>query len=138
MPVIVRITVEGVGEAISYLQSVDADLRGALQDTMSQFGSDSQDFMKEATPARKGTLRSGDALAQGDMQFTLSNVVYYAGWRNFGHNTPRGWHTRHGYRLAKKRSFVEGAHFYEKTTEYIKGEALQRVQAAVESAIGGG
>jgi hypothetical protein len=54
------------------------------------------------------------------LSFTLNNTTKYYEWVDKGHMTPRGWRTRRGYRLAKRRSRVPGQHMTEKAVQFIE------------------
>lgn len=127
----VTIAFEGIDTVISNLDKIGQKTEQNIQDITAKLGTDAQDVMREHTPERKGRLREGDALDVGKFEFTIFNEVYYAGWRNWGHMTPRGWHTRRGYRPAKRRSHVEGAFFLEQAVEFVEKEIIDRLGKAV-------
>lgn len=129
----VRVTIEfeGLDQVIGNLDRIGKTTEQNIQTITAKLGADAQDVMREHTPERTGRLRKGDSLDVGKFEFTLFNEVYYAGWRNWGHMTPRGWRTRHGYRPAKRRSHVEGSFFLEQAVDFVEQEILDRLGKAL-------
>lgn len=119
----VKITVQwdGLQEALERLDSMEERAPESLQSRLHAFGEDVEQVWRDNTPRRTGKLQGGDSVEPDGLSLTLNNDVYYFDFVDKGHWTPRGWHTRHGYRPAKRRSHVEGREITTKTTEFIEG-----------------
>lgn len=123
----VTITFEGLDEAISHFAQIPDQSRANLIKKTASFSKTAETAWKGVTPVRSGRLQGGDVADASDLTITFMNGVYYYVFRDQGHMTPRGWHTAHGYRLAKRRSHVGGAFMTDRLVEYIEsniGEAL--------------
>lgn len=129
----VIVTFEGIDEVIGNLSATGEELQTNITEAMAQLSADTQDEWQAATPVRTGRLQAGDKASASGMSFTLANSVFYYSLRDKGHMTPRGWRTKHGYRPAKKRSHVAGAHMSDRAIGYIKGELMNRLGKAVSS-----
>jgi hypothetical protein len=134
MGIRVIISFEGIDEVIGDIEGWGEHIETNIEEAMAELATDTQEAWQEATPRRTGRLQEGDKATPEGMSFTLANPVYYYGWRNDGHATPRGWRTRHGYRPAKKHSFVKGARMSEAAIHFVRGELMQRLGKAVSSA----
>lgn len=121
MPVSVRITFQGLEETIARLTEIEGKAGDNLVKQAAALAKDTESYWKQVTPRGKtGRLQEGDRVEPSGLSFRLNNVVRYYGWVDEGHNTPRGWRTKHGYRLAKRRSHVAGREMTPKTIEFIK------------------
>lgn len=123
----VTISFNGLDEAISHFAKIPDQSRANLVKKTANFGGSARTFWQGATPVRSGRLKGGNVADVSDLTITFMNDVYYYTFVDTGHMTPRGWHTRHGYRLAKRRSHVEGKFMTDKLVDFIKsniGDAL--------------
>lgn len=116
----VIITIEGLDEVLNRLDEIGKKAGENVQQITQQFARDSEQFMQEVTPVRTGRLRQGDKAEAQGLSFTLQNGEKYYPFVSDGHMTPAGWHTRRGYRPAKRRSHVAGKHITEQTVQYIE------------------
>ena len=127
----VTITIEGVETVLSNLETIGKKIESNIQDITATLGADALDVMRERTHVRTGQLREGNTLNVGHFSFTLSNRVRWARFIEFGHMTPRGWRTKHGYRSAKRRSQVGPYPFLEPAVEFVDEVILERLGKAV-------
>ena len=128
----VTIAFEGIDTVISNLDKIGKKTEQNIQDITEKLAVDTQDAWQAATPRRTGRLQEADKAKTGHFSFTLENPTYYYFWRDEGHNTPRGWRLPGGgYRVAKRRSHVEGAFMTEKAVEFVEAEILDRLGKAV-------
>lgn len=111
---------EGLEETISYLSALEDKIPHNLETQTKELATDTERVWKQATPRKSGRLQEGDNVEPDGMSFTLNNSTKYYPFVSDGHNTPRGWRTKHGYRAAKRRSYVQGKHMTEKATEFIE------------------
>ena len=128
----VIVTFEGLDTVLSNLERYETAFPQNIEQAMAVLGEDALNVMRGATHVRTGTLRSGDTLETSGMGFTLSNYVRYAKFVERGHMTPAGFHTRHGYRPAKRRSHVGPFPFLKPAVEYVEAEIIDRLAAALQ------
>lgn len=107
----VKVTVEliGLSTVIANLDKIGEQAPSNLEKQTEALAKDSLDAWQGATPVRSGRLKGGSSADVGGLSITFTNAVRYYKWVDDpGHMTPMGWHTRHGYRPAKRRSHVAG------------------------------
>jgi hypothetical protein len=116
-----RVTIEwqGLDAAISRLTAIEEKIPQNLERQVAVLAKDTEQEWKQSTPRRTGKLQEGDIAEPDGLSFTLKNSVYYYPFVDEGHNTPRGWRTKHGYRLAKRRSHVAGREMTSKTIQFV-------------------
>lgn len=117
-----RVVIEwsGLQQAIARLEAIEEKAPQNLETQMKALAGDTEKVWKQNTPRRKGRLQEGDKVEPDGLSFTLRNSVYYYRWVNDGHQTARGWRTKHGYRLAKRRSYVKGREMTSKTLQFVQ------------------
>jgi hypothetical protein len=121
MGIKVTITWDGLDTVISNLSDIEETAPKNLERQVESLASATEDNWKENTPKGKtGKLQGGDVAEPDGLSFTLRNAVKYYKFVDEGHQTPKGWHTKHGYRLAKRRSHVAGREITSKTVEFIE------------------
>lgn len=117
-----RVIVEwqGLDAAISRLTEIGEKAPQGVEHQMAELSSASEEVWKENTPHGKtGRLEEGDNVEPDGLTMTLKNSITYYGFVDEGHNTPRGWRTKRGYRLAKRRSHVAGREMTSKTMRFV-------------------
>lgn len=120
MGIKVLIEWQGLDTMISNLSDIEKNAPKNLGRQVAALSNATEDIWKENTHRRSGRLQEADIAHPDGLSFTLNNSTKYYDWVNDGHMTPRGWRTRHGYRLAKRRSHVEGQEMTEKAVEFIE------------------
>jgi hypothetical protein len=119
----VRVTVtwEGIDTAINRLTTIDEHAQENLVKLTAALARDTTTAWKAATPRRTGRLQEGDRSEVDGLSFMLLNEVYYYKFLDDpGHWTPRGWRTKHGYRVAKHRSHVAGRAITSKAVQFVE------------------
>lgn len=124
MGVRVLIEFQGLQTVLGNLDSIGEKAEKNLEAQVKQLAKDTEEAWIQATPRRTGRLQGADKAKPAGLEFTLQNDVYYYKFVDEGHDTPRGWHTKHGYRLAKHRSHVEGRNITEKAIQFITANIL--------------
>jgi hypothetical protein len=119
----VKVTIEwnGLSTVIGNLDAIAAKAPSKLEEQVGELAKDTLSFWREVTPKRTGRLAGGESAPASGLQFTLNDGVKYYPFVDEGHMTPRGWHTRHGYRPAKRRSHVAGKFMTQKAVDFIEG-----------------
>lgn len=130
----ITVTFEGLDTVIANLGKIGETFEQNIQDTTEKLAVDTQDEWQAVTPKGKtGRLREGDKAKPGSLSFILENPTYYYRFVDEGHNTPRGWRLPGGgYRVAKRRSHVEGKFMTEKAVEYVERVILERLGEALK------
>jgi hypothetical protein len=128
----VRIEWEGLDNAISRFQGMGEQLNSNLEKQAEALAKGGNDAWDAVTPVRSGRLKGGNRGEAGGLTVTFSNATRYYVWVNDGHNTPAGWHTRHGYRPAKRRSHVGGKFMTQKLVEWLEGNIGEYLQKALD------
>lgn len=131
MGIRVTISVEGVDAVVANLSSLQGQIPQRLERGMGQITSVGEAYWRSVTPFRTGKLAGGDVAEPSGLVATFRNSVYYYKFVDAGHWTPKGWHTRRGYRLAKRRSHVAGRLMTSKTAEFLKSNAAPILVAAL-------
>lgn len=121
MRIIVKI--EGVQETIDHLSEIQAKARQNLEHQNAELAKATEQNWKQNTHRRSGRMQSEESVDVQGLKFTMNNTTNYYDWVNDGHNTPRGWHTKRGFRPAKHRHWVEGQHMTDKTTDFVAENA---------------
>jgi hypothetical protein len=121
----VVITFQGLEETISRLDAIEEKAGQNLQTQTERLAKDSEQVWQQNTHRRSGRMQSEERAVPARLSFTLNNTTRYYEWVDKGHMTPRGWRTRRGYRLAKRRRRVEGQHMTEKAVQFIEQNATQ-------------
>jgi hypothetical protein len=118
----VRVVIEwsGLEQVISNLADIEEKAPQNLEHQMAELAHDTEEEWKQNTPRRTGKLQDADVVEPDGLSFTMKNSVHYYPFVDEGHNTPRGWRTKHGYRPAKRRSHVEGREMTSKTIDFIE------------------
>lgn len=116
----VKITWEGIDTVINNLDAIEQKASEGVIKQTKALASATEQAWKDATPRRTGKLQEGDRVEVDGMSFTLRNAVQYYPFVSEGHMTPRGWRTRRGYRVAKRRSRVEGKLITEKAIQFVE------------------
>ena len=128
MGVRVTISFDGIDTVISNLSTIKQKAEQGITSQVALLAKDTKSVWETATPVGKrkgaGRLRGDDRVPVSGMSFTLNNSVRYYKFVDEGHNTARGWRTKRGYRLAKRRSFVKGREMTEKATSFIQDNIL--------------
>lgn len=119
----VKVTIEfqGLQAVLDNLESIEARAQDNLEKQTVQLTRDAQDAWRNATPVRTGRLMGADRGIPGGLEVEFINTVRYYKWVDEGHMTPAGWHTKHGYRPAKRRSHVGGKFMTEALVEFLEG-----------------
>lgn len=134
-----RIVIEwqGLDAAISQLTRIEEVLPQNLEQQMAALAKDTQSVWKQNTPKGKNgrlhRLQGGDIAEPDGLSFTMKNSTYYYGWVDEGHNTPRGWRTKHGYRPAKRRSHVAGREMTSKTMQFVMQNIVQYLSKSLDN-----
>jgi hypothetical protein len=121
----VTIVFDGLDTVLQNLTKIEEKAPQNLQTQIERLAKDTEQAWKQATPRRTGRLQSEESAQTVRFGFTLNNSTKYYPFVNDGHLTPRGWHTRRGYRLAKRRSRVPGQHMTEKAMEFVTQNILE-------------
>lgn len=118
----VKVVIEwtGMDTVISNLSDIGEKAPKNLEKQVESLAGATEDVWREVTPHRTGKLRDADIAEPDGLSFTMKNVTKYYIFVDAGHQTPRGWNTRHGYRAAKKRSHVEGREMTSQAIQFIK------------------
>lgn len=125
MPYKVTVKITGLTEVLSNLDRIGNEAEQNLRDIVATLAQDTKIAWKDATPERSGRLRGGETAPAGGLRFQLEDAVYYYPFVNDGHMTPRGWHTKHGYRPAKRRSHVAGKFMTEAAVDYVSNNIIE-------------
>lgn len=115
----VTVTIEGLDQVLNNLTTIQEKAPENLQRLTAELAKDTETAWKEATPRRTGRLQDEERAQVSGLSFTLEDAVYYYKFVNDPHRTPAGWRTRHGYRLAKRRSEVPGKYMTEKAVQFV-------------------
>lgn len=116
----VTVSIDGVEQVLSNLTTIGEKAEENLVKLTADLAHDTETEWKAVTHRRSGRLQDADQTHPEGLMFTLNNATRYYDWVNDGHNTPRGWHTKHGYRPAKRRSHVAGQEMTQKGIEFIE------------------
>lgn len=128
------VELEGLDRVLNNLGSIGEEAVAGIEKQTAQLAADTQVAWRNATPSRTGRLRAGDTAESGGMQFSLLNGVVYYPFSDEGHMTPKGWHTRKGFRPAKRRSHVSGHMMTEKAVEFIEENILTYLSKFLDGA----
>jgi hypothetical protein len=117
-----RVTIQwdGLEQVISNLSSIEEKAPQNLQAQTKKLADATETAWKQAMPRRTGRLQDADRAVPAELSFTLENSVDIYKFVDEGHNTPRGWRTKHGYRPAKRRSYVKGKQMTEKAVKFVE------------------
>ncbi len=121
----VIIEIQGLQEVLDTLTEIEAKGSENLVKQTKLLASDTEQVWQQNTHMRTGRLRGGDIAEAMGLSFTLKNATYYYDWVNDGHWTLRGWRTKRGYRLAKRRSHVKGQEMTQKAVEFVRQNILE-------------
>lgn len=111
---------QNLDTVIARLTDIEEKAPQNLERQMAELAADTEKAWKQNTPKGKtGRLQGADVAEPDGLSFTMKNSTRYYGWVDEGHNTPRGWRTKHGYRPAKRRSHVAGREITSKTVQFI-------------------
>jgi hypothetical protein len=121
----VIITFEGLDQVIANLTEIETKGEENLVKLTKALAADTEQAWQDVTHRRSGRLQGADVAEAMALSFTLKNVTYYYDWVNDGHWTPRGWRTKRGYRLAKRRSHVEGQEMTQKAMMFVSQNILE-------------
>lgn len=133
MGITVSIEIDGVETVLGNLDKIEASAQDNVSKQLSALTRDATDYWEENTPKRTGRLAGGDTGEATDLTATFSNGVYYYKWVNVpGHMTPAGWHTRHGYRPAHRRSHVPGKPMTETLIQFLVDNILTYLSKFLE------
>jgi hypothetical protein len=127
MGVVVKVTIEGDEEVLARLKEIQEKARENLVKLTADFAKDTEADWQEVTPRRSGRLQEADVTVPAGLSFTMENDVYYYPFVDTGHRTPAGWRTKHGYRPAKHRSYVEGRLMTERAVDYIEENLTEKL-----------
>lgn len=121
----VIIEIEGLTEVLGNLSAIEEKAPINIEKQVGLLARDTeQEAWQPATPSRTGQLRSADIAQASGLSFTLQNGTRYYDWVNDGHNTPAGWRTKRGYRVAKRRSHVAGREMTQKAVQFVEQNIL--------------
>lgn len=129
----VRIVLEGLQEVLDNLTKVEEKAPENLEKQVAHLAKDTQEEWKQNTPRRTGQTQDAEQTPVDGLKFTMNNCVKWYDWLNDGHMTPRGWHTKHGYRPAKRRSHVEGREMTQKALDYVERNATQTLSKFLDN-----
>ncbi len=129
----VSITWEGLDEVLGNLSDIEEKGQENLVKQTAELASQTEAAWKEATHRRSGRLQDAEQAKPDGLSFTLNDDVYYYDWVNSGHETARGWRTKHGYRPAKHRSHVAGQEMTEKAIDFVE----EHIEDALSSFLDG-
>lgn len=121
----VTIVFEGLDTVLNNLTRIEEKAPQNLQTQIERLARDTQQAWKQGSPRRTGRMQGEERVETVRFGFSLNNNTKYYDWVNDGHMTARGWHTRRGYRLAKRRTRVPGQHMTEKAMEFITRNILE-------------
>lgn len=110
---------QGLDAALSRLSEIEKKAPQNIERQVSALAKATEQEWKQNTPRRSGRLQEGDNAEPDGLSFTLNNATRYYDWVDTGHMTPKGWRTKRGYRLAKRRSRVAGREMTSKTIQFI-------------------
>lgn len=111
---------EGLEQTISRLTQIEEKGQQNLQTLTKDLGDDTETAWKQATPKGKTKqLSEGDKATPAELSFTLNNSVHYYKFVDEGHKTPLKWRTKHGFRYAKKQSYVKGREMTKAAVQFI-------------------
>lgn len=111
---------QGLDAALSRLSEIEEKAPQSLERQVAALASATEQEWKQNTPRRRGKLQEGDKTEPDGLSFTLNNAVSYYKFVDEDHTTARGWRTKHGYRLAKRRTRVKGKEMTTKTMDFVK------------------
>lgn len=111
---------QGIEQVIARLDSIEERAPQDLEKQMATLAKDTEQEWKRVTPRRTGRLQNADAAEPDGLSFTLNNATKYYDWVDRGHRTAAGWRTKHGYRPAKRRSYVKGQEMTSKTMQFVE------------------
>ena len=121
----VIIEIQGLQQVLDNLTTIETKGEENLVKLTKTLANDTERAWQQATHRRTGRLQSGDVAEAMGLSFTLKNATYYYDWVNDGHWTPRGWRTKRGYRLAKRRTHVEGQEMTQKAMMFVQQNILE-------------
>lgn len=124
---------QGLDAAISQLTRIEEILPQNLEQQMATLAKDTEQVWRQNTPRRTGLLQGADVVEPDGLSFTLKNNTRYYDWVDLGHNTPRGWRTKHGYRVAKRRSHVAGREMTSKTMQFVIQNIVQYLSKSLDN-----
>lgn len=114
------VTFQGLEETIGRLDAIEEKAGQNLIKQTAKLADDGKTAWKEGTPEGKtGRLRGEEDAQAADLSITFTSPTYYYKFVDEGHDTPRGWRTKHGYRLAKRRSHVKGREMTQKLVDWL-------------------
>jgi hypothetical protein len=116
----VTITFSGLTEAIERITKFRDSVPKNIEKQVELLSRDTKAVWSGATPRRTGRLAAGNTAPATAMGFTLENGVFYYDFVDFGHQTPIGWHTKRGYRQAKRRSHVASREMTRSAVQFIE------------------
>jgi hypothetical protein len=116
----VTITWDGLEQVIGDLSAMEEKAPQNIEAQTKKLADATETVWQQNTPRRTGKLQDADRAETAGMSFTLNNATRYFDWVNDGHETPKGWRTKRGYRLAKRRSHVAGKEMTEKATDFVE------------------
>lgn len=115
----VIISWEGLDTVISNLTTIEDNAQQGVEQQVAALARDTEQAWRQATPRRTGRLQNADQTDVDGLSFTLNNATRYYPFVDTGHETARGWRTKHGYRLAKRRSHVAGREMTSKAVQFV-------------------
>lgn len=121
----VKIVFEGLDTVLNNLTKIEERAPQNLQVQNERLAKDTEQEWKQNTHRRSGRMQGEERVQTVRFGFTLNNTTRYYDWVNDGHMTPRGWRTRRGYRLAKRRSHVPGQYMTQKAMEFVTQNILE-------------
>jgi hypothetical protein len=130
----VTISFEGLDTVVGNLANIEETAGVNLQKQVMQLAKATETAWRGATPRRSGRLQAGDKAESSGLQFTLTNPVRYYDWVSEGHNTAAGWHTKRGYRRAKRRSHVAGRYMTQAAMDFVEQNILEYMSRFLDNA----
>lgn len=121
----VSVVLEGLDTVLNNLTKIEEKAPQNLQTQIERLAKDAKQVWQQNTHRRSGRMQSEERVEVVRFGFSLNNITKYYDWVNDGHLTARGWRTRRGYRLAKRRSRVPGQHMTEKAMEFVTQNILE-------------
>lgn len=110
---------QGLEQVISNLERIEEIAPKNLETLVGELAKDTEKYWQQVTPRRSGKLQEADKAEPDGLSFTLQNRIFYYKFVDAGHRTAAGWRTRHGYRVAKRRSYVKGREMTSKTVQFV-------------------
>jgi len=122
----VTITFEGLETVLNNLTTIEEKAGENLVKQTKALSDDAKQVWKQGTPEGKTKrLRSEETSEPSGLSITFRSPTRYYVFVEKVHDTPRGWRTKRGYRLAKHRSHVAGREMTAKLVDFLKANTRE-------------